>query len=75
MPKKLKEGPFSLVRYCTLRGKKEKTFLVQFPGPTGIFQNFVELLVELFWSLQLFEKKTLSKSHDYSRLFSEKSAD
>ena len=33
--------------------------------------NFVELLVELFWSLQVYRKKTLTKSHDYSRLFSQ----
>ena len=33
-------------------------------------ENFVELLVELFWSLQVVFKKTLTKSHDYSRLFS-----
>ena len=33
-------------------------------------QNFVELLVELFWSLQVVFKKTLTKSHEYSRLFS-----
>ena len=26
MPKKLKEGPFSLSRYCMLRGKREKPF-------------------------------------------------
>ena len=32
-------------------------------------QNFTELLVELFWSLQVV-LKTLTKSHDYSRLFS-----
>ena len=29
--KKLKGGPFGLVRYCVTR----ETFLVQFPGPTG----------------------------------------
>ena len=75
MPKKLKEGPFSLVRYCTLRGKKEKTFLVQFPGPTGIFQNFVELLVELFWSLQLFEKKHYRKAMTIVDFLVKKSAD
>ena len=36
-------------------------------------QNFVELLVELFWSVQVYFglKKTLTKSHDYSRLFSQ----
>ena len=36
-------------------------------------QNFVELLVELFWSLQVVLKKftkTLTRSHDYSLLFS-----
>ena len=33
-------------------------------------ENFVELLVELFWSVQVVFKKTLTKSHDYSRLFS-----
>ena len=45
----LKGGPLSLARNCMLRGKRE-TFLVQFPGPTGTISNFVELLVELFWS-------------------------
>ena len=33
-------------------------------------QPFEELLVELFRSLQVVFKKTLTKSHDYSRLFS-----
>ena len=33
-------------------------------------ENFVELLVELFWSVQVVFKKTLTKSHDYSRLSS-----
>ena len=33
-------------------------------------ENFVELLVELFWSVQVVFKKTLKKSQDYSRLFS-----
>ena len=32
MPKKLKGGPFGLVRHCMLCGK---LFLVLFPGPTG----------------------------------------
>ena len=31
---------------------------------------FLELLVELFWSVQVVLKKTLTKSHGYSRLFS-----
>ena len=29
VPKKLKGGPFSLARYCMLRGKNRNTFLVQ----------------------------------------------
>ena len=32
-------------------------------------ENFVELLVELFWSVQVVLKKQ-TKSHDYSRPFS-----
>ena len=48
-----------------------ETFLVQLPEPTGVIKNFVELLVELFWSLQVYRKKT-DKSHDYSRLVSRK---
>ena len=38
-----------------------ETFLVQFPGPAGAIKNFVELLVELFWSLQVYRKKTDEK--------------
>ena len=71
MLKKLKGDPIfwrGIVCYA------EKTFFVQFPGPTGTIWalplNFVELLVELFWSLQVYRKKTLTKSYDYSRLFS-----
>ena len=50
---------------------QRKNFLVQFPGPTGTIQDFVVLLVELFGSLQVYRKNTLTKSHDYSRLFSQ----
>ena len=32
---KTERGPFSVARYCLLRGKKGKTFIVQFPGPAG----------------------------------------
>ena len=32
--------------------------------------KFVEVLAELFWSLQEYRKKTLTKNHDHSRLFS-----
>ena len=33
MPKKLKGGPFSLSRYGMIRGKRERTFLIQFARP------------------------------------------
>ena len=33
--KKLKRGPFSPARYCRLRGKTAKTFLVQFVRPNS----------------------------------------
>ena len=33
-----------------------ETFLVQFIGPTGAIQNFVELLVELFRNVKRIEK-------------------
>ena len=41
--------------------KKGKTFLVQFPGLTGTILNLVELLVELFRSLQVYRKKNRQK--------------
>ena len=55
--KKSKGGTFRSrpVLYVT-----RETFLVQFLGPTGTFcglLNFVELLVELFWSVQVVFKK------------------
>ena len=58
VPKNLKgEGTFwsRPVLYVT-----RETFLVQFLGPTCTFWghlNFVELLVELFWSVQVVLKK------------------
>ena len=38
--------------------KKGTTPIVQFPGPKT---NFVKLLVELFWSLQVYQKNTDEK--------------
>ena len=35
MPKKTERGPFSLTRYCMLRGKTGKSFLVQFAWRNG----------------------------------------
>ena len=65
-----KRGPFGLVRYCMLRGKpfwfSSLGQRVQF----GVFLKFcITFGVELFWSLQVY-RKTLTRSHDYSRLFS-----
>ena len=59
MPKQLKGGTLwsRPVLYIT-----RETFLAQFPGPTGAIQNFVELSVELFWSLQVY-RKTFFKKH------------
>ena len=41
-----------------LRGEEGKTFLVQFLGPTGHFELQI---LELFWSLQVYRKKTDEK--------------
>ena len=56
MPKKLKGGPFSLDRYCILRGKLFWFSSLGQQVQLGVFQN-VELSVELFWSLQVYRKK------------------
>ena len=69
--KKLKGGPFGLARCGMLRGKTGKSFLVQFARPNGaiwcnyILQNFCRTILVSSGGL----KKTLTKSHDYSRLF------
>ena len=48
--------------------EKRKNFFGSVPQPNRYIlassQNFVELLVELFRSLQVYRKKTLTKSHD-----------
>ena len=56
MPKKTERGTgISLSRYCMLRGKRGKTFLVQFARPNDsiwdhkISSNFREL----FWSVRV----------------------
>ena len=70
-PKKIEGGPFGLVRYCMFRGTlfwfSSLGRRVQF----GIFLKFCRTFgVELFWSFRVYRKKTLTKNHDYSRLFS-----
>ena len=53
VPKKSKGGPFGLVRYCMQRGN----LFGSVPGANGYnlasSENFVELLVELFWPVQV----------------------
>ena len=69
--KKLKGGPFDLVRLSMFRGK----LFGSVPWANRSNIKFLEVLVELFCSLQVYRKKenilkTLTKSHDYSRRFS-----
>ena len=59
--KKLKKGPLvspGIVR----QAEQRKTILVQLAGPTGTFQNFVELSVELLWSLQAYRRKNTDET-------------
>ena len=73
MPKKTERwGPLVSLGMVSYAGKQEKLFwfsslgqMVQFGAIT-----FCRIFVELFWSVQVVFKKTLTKSHDYSRLFS-----
>ena len=39
------------------------------------FAEIGDFLVELFWTVQVYRKKKLRKSHDYCRFFLKKSAD
>ena len=69
---KTDRGDSLVLRGIVCYPKKGKSFLVQFPGPTDTIwrlpSNFVELLVELFWSLHVYRKK-LTKSHDSKEKF------
>ena len=72
MPKKMKGEPFGLTRYGMLRGKTGKPFWFSSLGQMVQFGAiiFCRTFVELFWPVQVvLKKKTLTKSHDYSRLF------
>ena len=53
-------------------GKQEKPFWFSSLGQIVQFDAiiFCRTFVELFWSVQVVFKKTVTKSHDYSRLFS-----
>ena len=71
--KKLKRGPFSLVRYCMLRGKKEKPFWFSCLGQQvqfGIVLKFCRIFGRtILVTSGVSKKKTLTKSHDHSRVF------
>ena len=47
MAKKTERGPFSLARYCILRGKRGTFGSVHWSNTPSV-EHFVELLVELF---------------------------
>ena len=75
--RKTERGPFSLVRCCMLRGKPFWFSSLGQQVQFGVFLKFHRTFgVELCWSLQVYRKKfrknkkKLTKSHDYSRLFS-----
>ena len=76
MPKKTERGdPLVSPGMVCYAGKQEKPFwfssLVWFRPNGAIWcNNIFRTFVELFWSVQVVFKKTLTKSHDYSRLFS-----
>ena len=65
--KKTKGVPFGLVRYCVTR----ETFLVQFPGLRGDLK-FCRTFGRTILVTSGVSKKNLTKSNDYSRLFSRK---
>ena len=76
MPKKTERGskghPLISPGMVCYAGKQEKPFWFSSLGQMVQFGAiiFCRTFVELFWSLQVYRKETLTKSHDYSRLFS-----
>ena len=72
MPKDSKVVPFSLARYCMLRGKKEKLFWFSSLGQQVHFGDTLKFCRTFSRTILVtsgVSKKTLTKSHDYSRLF------
>ena len=66
MPKKTERGPCSLARYCMIRGKKEKPFLFSSLDNIKFCRTFGRTILVTTGA----SKKTLTKCHDYSQLFS-----
>ena len=70
--KKLKGGPFSLARYCMLRGKKRKILFGSVPWANRYNLRFCRTFGRtILVTSGVSKKKTLTKSHDYSLLFSQ----
>ena len=72
MPKQIERGdPLVSPGMVCYAGKQEKPLWFSSLGQIVQFGAiiFCRTFVELFWSVQVVLKKTLTKSHDYSRLF------
>ena len=73
MPEKAERGdPLVSPGMVCYAGKQENPFEFNSPGQIVQFGAiiFCRTFIELFWSVQMGFKKTLNKSHGYSRLFS-----
>ena len=68
--KNLKGGPFGLVRHCMLRGKPFWLSSLGQQVQFGVFSKFCRNFGRTILVTSGGLKKTLTKSHDYSRLFS-----
>ena len=67
MPKKTERAPFSLARYCMIRGKNYTNEKPLWFSSLKIGRTFGRTI----WVTSGVSEKTLTKSHDYSRLFSQ----
>ena len=70
MPKKIERVLFSLTRYCLIRGKKEKKF-GSVPWANRYNLKFCRTFGRTILVTSGVSKKTLTNSHDNSRLFSQ----
>ena len=62
MPKKLKRGSFSLSRFCMLRGKRGKTFLVQFAIPNdSIWDHKFRITIENYFGQFVWIENKITK--------------
>ena len=70
--KNLKGGPFGIVRYCMLRGKLFWFSSLGQQAQFGVFSKICRTFGRTILVTSGGLKKTLTKSHDYTRLFSGK---